>query len=88
MVATILLIFIECLILLANQASLHVFLYIVFQIKPIIGLLEECYGEFCTTMAHKGPIMTFLQKHILKPPFWNIELILLIPQKSILQVEV
>jgi hypothetical protein len=87
MVATILLIFIEYLNLLANQANFHVFLYIVFQIRPIIGLLEECYGELYTTMAHKGPIMTFLLEHILKPFFWNIELIWLIPQKSIPQME-
>jgi hypothetical protein len=55
--------------LLASQANLHVFLYIIFQIKPIIGLLEECYGAFLTTMAHKGPIMTLLQEHIPKLPF-------------------
>jgi len=61
--------FIECSILLANQVSLHVFLCIVFQIRPIIGLLEECCGALCTTMARKWPIMAFLQKHIPKPPF-------------------
>jgi hypothetical protein len=42
------------------------FFYIVFQIRLIIGLIEECCGVFCTTMAHKGPIMTFLQEHIPK----------------------
>jgi hypothetical protein len=50
--------FIECLILLTNQANFHVVLCIIFQIRPIIGFLEECYGELCTTTAHKGPIMT------------------------------
>ncbi len=71
--------FIECSILLASQTSLHIFLCIIFQIKLIVRLLEECYGAFCNTMARKGPIMTFLQEHIPKPPFWNIEPILLIP---------
>jgi hypothetical protein len=62
-------------------------IYIIFQIKPIIGLLEECGGAFYTTMARKGPIMAFLQKHLPKPPFWNIKPIMFVPQKSILQVE-
>jgi hypothetical protein len=61
--------FIECSILSANQASLHVFLGIVFQIKLIVGLLEECCGALCTTMARKWAIMTFFQEHIPKPPF-------------------
>jgi hypothetical protein len=52
-----------------NQANLHVFFYIIFQIRPIIGLLENCCGALCTTMASKWPIMAFLQKHIFKPPF-------------------
>jgi hypothetical protein len=56
------------------------FFYIVFQIRLIIGLIEECCGVFCTTMAHKWPIMTLLQEHLLKPPFRNIKLILFIPQ--------
>jgi hypothetical protein len=47
--------FIVCLILLVGQASVHVLLCIIFQIRPIIGLLEECYGALCTTMAFKGP---------------------------------
>jgi hypothetical protein len=81
MVATIVLVSFECSILLASQASFHIFLlHIVFQIKPIVGFREEYYGAFCTTMARKGPIMTFLQEHISKPPFWNIKPILLIPQ--------
>jgi hypothetical protein len=56
--------FIEDSILLASQASLHVFFRILFQVGPIVGLLEECGGALYTTMARKGPIMTFLQKHI------------------------
>jgi len=73
-------ILIEGPILLACQASLHILLYIVFQIEPIVGLLKECCGVFYTMMARKRPIMTFLQKHILYPPFQNIESILLVPQ--------
>jgi hypothetical protein len=46
------------------KTSLHIFLYIVFKLRPIIGLFEECYGAFCTTMAHKWPIMALLQEHI------------------------
>jgi hypothetical protein len=46
--------FIEFLILLASQTSLHIFLCIVLQIKPIVGFLEECCGALCTTMAYHG----------------------------------
>jgi hypothetical protein len=56
------------------------FLYIVFQIRPIVGLLAECCGAFCTTMAHKRPIMALLQEDVPKPPFWNIKQILFVPQ--------
>ncbi len=80
--------FFWCSVLLANQTSLHVFLCIVFQIRLIINLLEECYSVLYTIMAHKGPIMTLLQKHIPKSHFQNIKPILLVPQQSILQVEV
>jgi hypothetical protein len=67
---------IECLILLANQASLHVFLCIVFQIRPIVGLLKERCGALCATMVNKWPIMALFQEHIFKPPFRNIKPIL------------
>jgi hypothetical protein len=77
---------IKCSILLANQDNFHVFFYIVFQSRPIISLLEECYGALCTTMACKGAIMTLLQEHIPKPPSQKMKLILLIPQ-PISQIE-
>ncbi len=66
-------------ILLVSQTIFQIFLPIVFQIRPIVGFVEECYGAFCATMAHKGPIMTLLKEHIFKFPFWNIKPILLIP---------
>ncbi len=72
--------FITCSILLANQASLHVFLCIFFQIRPIVRPLEECCGTLCTTMAYKWPAMALLQEQVLQLPFRNIKPILLIPQ--------
>ncbi len=38
--------FIKCSILLASHTNLHVFLYIVFRIRPIVGLFKECCGAF------------------------------------------
>jgi hypothetical protein len=72
--------FVKHLILLASQASLHILLHTVFQVGPIVGPLEECYGALCTTMACKRSVMTFLQDGILHLPLWDIKLILLIPQ--------
>ncbi len=74
------LLLVKCSILLANQASLHILLCTVFRVGPIIGLLEECCGALCTTMAHKWPIMTFLQNDVPHLPFQHIESILLVPQ--------
>jgi hypothetical protein len=41
-----------------SSKSSHILLH-VFQIRPIVGLFEECYGAFRATMPRKGPIMAF-----------------------------
>ncbi len=74
------LLLVECSILLASQASLHVLLCTVFQVGPIVGLLKDYCGALCTTMAHKWPIMTFLQDGVPHLPFRHIESILFVPQ--------
>jgi hypothetical protein len=74
------LLFVKCSILLVNQASLYIFLRIIFQVGPIVKFLEECCGAFYTTMARKRPIITFFQNGVPHLPFQHIKSILLVPQ--------
>jgi hypothetical protein len=43
----------QCPILLASQASFHIFLRTVFQVGPMVGFLEERCGAFCRESANR-----------------------------------
>ncbi len=73
------LLFVKCSILLASQANLYTLLHTIFQVRPIVGLLEKRCGVLCTTMACKWPIMTFLQNDVPHLPFQHIKSVLLVP---------